>query len=356
MTFSAPQPFSPPADNLNGMPVPRNIQKFLLVAFALLVGTLLGCGNRAPEISGIVAISKIETVGCQPRTKTFKIRNNNSSEPQRVQGVLFELGTNDEKFFKILSVTVNGTTREVSGDLEEEILLPPGGVMEVKVQYNPKETTAEGEYHDTYLDVVLNGPKMGVMQIEIDGTAPTKLPGCTNDPTGGRVFKIVGVKTVLSHVDLGAPVETDLNVNTDVDGDLILSGEENAVKILPEGWPTITFPLPDGAPLPELNILLDEETTTSDFTAGALEFNDVTLSAPGVGVFSGLTLTTGSITIDSSQAPNVSGGSITFQGADLDDNGSMVLVVASPLTKPPVDTVEQVGGGVFGLVITVQED
>jgi hypothetical protein len=339
------------------MSVPKKIQKFLFSFLGLMALVFAGCENRAPEISGIVAISKIETVACQPRTKTFKIRNNNDTEPQRVQGVLFELGTNEDKFFKILSVTVGGAKREVVGNLEEEILLPPGGVMEVQVQYNPKETTAEGEYHDTYLDVVLNGPKMGVMQIEIDGTAPTALPGCTNDPTGGRVFKIVSVKTVLSHKDLAAPVETDLDVKTAVDGDLIFNGEENAVKILPEGWPTITFPLPDDAPIPEINIVLNEETPTADFTSGSLKFEGVTLEgAGGAGVYPGLTLTTGSITIDSSQAPNVVGGSITFTGSDLDSDGEMTLVVAAALTNSAVKDQEKVGGGVFGLYITVQED
>lgn len=336
--------------------MPKKFQKILFSLLGLALLALAGCENRAPEISGIVAISNIETVACQPRNKTFKIRNNNDTEPQRVQGVLFELGTNEDKFFKILSVATNGTTKKVVGNLEEEILLSPGGVMEVKVQYNPKETTAEGEYHDTYLDVVLNGPKMGVMQIEIRGTAPTSLPGCTNDPTGGRVFKVLAVKTVLSHKDLGAPVETDLDVATSVEGDLILNGPEDAVKILPEGWPTITFPLPDGAQIPEINILLSEETATSNFATGSLKFEDVMVEAPGVGVFPGLTLTTGSITLDSSQAPNVSGGSITLTGSDLDSDGKMTLVIASPLTRPPVDTEPKVGGGVFGVSLTVQEE
>jgi hypothetical protein len=336
--------------------VPKKIHKILLSFLGLALLTLAACENRAPEISGIVAISNIETVACQPRTKTFKIRNNNDTDPQRVQGVLFELGTNEAKFFKILSVTSNGTTKKVEGNLEEEILLPPGGVMEVKVQYNPKEVTKEGEYHATYLDVVLNGPKMGVMQIEIRGTAPTSLPDCTNDPTGGRVFKVLAVKTVLSHKDLGAPVETDLDVNTSVEGDLILNGPENAVMILPEGWPQVTFPLPAGSQIPEINIVLSEETSTADFSSGSLKIDDVTMEAPGVGVFPGLTLTTGSITIDSSQAPNVSGGSITFTGSDLDSDGKMTLVVASPLTRPPVDTEPKVGGGVFGLEISLQED
>jgi len=135
----------------------------------------------------------------------------------------------------------------------------------------------------------------------------------------------------------------------------VISGTEDAATIFPSGWPTITFPLPEGAPLPNLNIILDEETGPADFTTGALHFENITLSAPGVGAFPGLVLTTGTITIDSSEAPQVSGGSITLQGSDLNEQGEMTLVTAAALTKPPVDTVENVGGGVFALEITVKE-
>jgi len=333
------------------------LKKILITCLGLASLAAWGCSSTPPQVSGIVAVSQIETMACQPREKTFQIRNNNTSEPQRVQGVLFELGTNNDKFFKILSVNANGRTKEAVGNLVEEIILPPGGVMDVVVEYNPKETTptAEKEYHDTYLDVVLNGPKLGVMQIEIQGTAPDALPGCTNEPGTGRTFEVTAVKTILSHSGLGAPVETELDVNTDVEGQLVLSGEGDDVTIRPDGWPTITFPLPEGAPIPELKILLDEETEAASLASGALQFENVTLSSPGVGVFAGLTLTTGSLTIDSSQAPNVSGGSLTLTGSDLNASGEMKLVIMAALTKPPVDTVENVGGGVFGLEITLQE-
>lgn len=335
--------------------MPGKIKKIGFALLSLVLFGLHACSGGAPQISGIVAISNIETVACEAREKTLRIRNNDTSEPQRIQGVQFELGTNSDKWFKILSVTANGRTKEAVGNLVEEIILPPGGSMEILVQYKPRVTTPEGEYHATWVDVYLNGPKLGVMQIELRGTAPTAKEGCTNDTTGGRTFEVLAVKTILSHTGLGAPVETDLDVNTDVEGNLVLNGSEDAVTIAPSGWPTITFPLPDGAPLPELNILLDEETGPTDFSAGALNFEDVTLSSPGVGAFPGLTLTTGSITIDSSVAPQVSGGSLTVTGSDLDDQGEMTLVTAAALTRPPVDTVDNVGGGVFALVITVKE-
>ena len=314
------------------------------------------CGS-APQVSGVVAISNIETTACQPRQKTIKVRNNNTDEPQRIQGVLFELGTNADKFFKIVSVVANGNVKQAVGDLVEEIILPPGGVMEVVIQYNPKETTpnSDEEYHATWLDVFLNGPKLGIMQIEIRGHAPDALPGCSNETTNGRTFEVVGVTTYLSHTGLGEVVTTPLDVNNDVQGDFILAADGDQVSIKPDGWPQITFPLPEDAPLPEINIVLDEETEQVDFSTGSLKFENVILSAPGVGAFGGLTLTTGDITIDSSVAPQVFGGSFNLTGSDLNDNGEMTLVVMAPLTEGAVKDVEDVGGGVFGLEIQLKE-
>lgn len=326
----------------------------ILIGFALL--GIWACG-QAPQVSGVVAISNIETTACQPRQKTIKIRNNNTDEPQRIQGVLFELGTNADKFFKVISVSANGNVKQAVGDLVEEIILPPGGVMEVVVQYNPKETTpnSDEEYHATWLDVFLNGPKLGIMQIEIRGRAPEALPGCSNETTNGRVFEVVGVNTYLSHTGLGEVVVTPLDISTDVQGDFILAGDGDQVSLKPDGWPQITFPLPDGAPLPEINIVLDEETEVVDFSSGSLTFENVILSAPGVGAFGGLTLTTGDLTIDSSAAPNVFGGAFNLTGSDLNESGEMTLVVMAALNEGAVKDVDNVGGGVFGLEIQLKE-
>ncbi len=334
------------------------IKKIVLTCIGLSCLVAWGCSSTPPQVSGIVAVSQIETMACQPRQKTFQIRNNNTSEPQRVQGVLFELGTNNDKFFKIISVTANGRSKEASSNLVEEIILPPGGVMDVLVEYNPKETTPteEAEFHATYLDVFLNGPKLGIMQIEIQGRAPEALPGCSNEVGSGRTFEVVAVKTILSHQAIGAPVETDLDVNADVQGDFILSGEGDEVILTTGGWPTITFPLPpNGVGLTELDIVLDEDSTPTDFSGSSLTFDGLTFTGGGVVTLSGLSLTTGSVTIDSAVAPNVSGGTITLTGSELNDQGEMTLVVAAPLTSPPVDTVENVGGGVFGLEVTLKE-
>lgn len=316
--------------------------------------------SEAPQVSGIVAVSKIETIACVPREKTFKIRNN-ESESQRVMGVHWEFGTNEDKYYKLVSVQANGQVFSPSGDMVTDIILPPGAILEATIEFNPRETTrtsenpgAEFESLNGYLDVVLGGPKVGVMQIEIQGTAPQTIEGCTKDTLeGGRQFEVVAVRSILSHAGLGEAVLTDIDVATGVEGNLVLLMDEDQATLTPEGWPKITFPLPSG-PLAELEITVSNEAS-ADFSTGALEFAGVNFVGSNVVFLDGLALTTSNVTIDSSQAPDVFGGSITFAGSELNDQGEMTLVVAAPLTVPPVDTVENVGGGVFGLEIDLRE-
>jgi len=331
---------------------------FVKLASWFLTSTLLlvaGCAGEAPQVSGIVAKASFETVACQPQEKTLKVRNNNADEPQRVQGVLFELGTNPDKYFKVIDVTVNNKTKSAVNDLVEEIQLPPGGVMTVKVQYNPKKVTTGDEVHKTYLDVVLNGPKLGVMQIELDGTAPTALEGCGADSANAQEFDVIAVKTTLSHKDLPANVVSDLDVATAVVGTFKLNVDGDKAVLPSTGWPTITFPLPAGSPISELEITLPDDSPEGTFIAGELVLEGLTFSGSNVVNLSDLTLTTGSLTITSEQAPNVAGGTITFTGSALNDAGEMTVVIAAPLTKPPVDTVAQVGGGVFGMEVKLKK-
>ncbi len=314
---------------------------------------LSACGNRNVQVSGIVAIANFETVACVPQEKTFKIRNNDAAEPQRVQGVHFELGTNNEKYYKVVEVAANNKVKKAVGDLVEEIQLAPGAVMSVKVAYNPKATTSGEQRHRTYLDIVLNGPKLGVMQIELAGKAETAQEGCGAD-AGGDEFEVLGVKTTLSHKDLPANVVSDLNVATDVQGSFRINLE--TASIATSGWPTITFPLPEGSPISEMEIKLAEDTPQGTFADGKLTIEGISVSGSNVVNLSGLTLTTESITIGSDRAPNVKDGTITFTGSALNEtSGEMTLVIAAPLTVPPVDTVAQVGGGVFGMEIKLKK-
>jgi len=332
------------------------------------------CGGTAPQVSGVVALANFDTTACVPQEKTLQIRNNNTDQPQRVQGVHFEFGTNDFdkdgnhpptlkegetyfQFFKVEEVSVGNVVKQAVGGMVQEIILPAGATMTVKVSYTPKVITKGDAYHNTYLDVVLNGPKLGVMQIELRGTAATAAAGCTTDGGGNNEeFDVTAVKTTLSHKDNGSNVVTDLDPSA-VSGTLKLSkGDGDKVKIVKENWPAITFPLPAGSPLAEMEIKLAEDTGEVDFADdGVLTFDGVAFSGSNVVNLTNLTLTTGAVTVGSDKAPNVVGGSITFTGSPLNDQGEMVLVVAAPLTVAPVDTVAKVGGGVFGMEIHLKK-
>jgi hypothetical protein len=335
---------------------------------------LVACAGEAPQVSGVVAIANYETVACMPQQKTLQIRNNNTSEPQRVQGVLFEMGTNDFdkegnhpetlkegepyfQFFTVDEVSVGNTVKQAVGNMVQEIIIPPGGVMTVKASYNPKVITKAEGYHNTYLDVILNGPKLGVMQIELRGKAATAAAGCTTDGGNAQEFEVTAVQTTLSHKDLPAPVVTDLVVADAVEGTMKLSEVSGGmVQILKNNWPTVTFPLPDGSPLESLSISLEQDTAQATLGAdGALSFEGTAFSGSGVIHLTGLNLTTGSLTIDSSQAPNVHGGTVTFEGSPLSAEGEMTMVVAAPLLGPPLEDTANVGGGVFGMKITFQK-
>ena len=355
-----------------GILVLANSLKKLL--FLIAVATLAACAGEAPQVSGVVAIANYETTACVGQQKTLQIRNTNTSEPQRVQGVHFEFGTNDfdktgahpEKlkegepyfqFFSVDEVSVGSTVKAAVANMVQEIIIPPGGIMTVKASYNPKVITKGDAYHNTYLDVVLNGPKLGVMQIELRGKAATAAEGCSTEGGAGQEFEVTAVRTTLSHKDLPAPVVTDLVVADAVQGNLKLTDVGGGkVQILKNNWPKITFPLPDGAPLDSLEISLEEDTGEATLGAdGALTFEDTAFNGSSVIHLTGLKLTTGSVTIDSSQAPNVHGGTITFEGSPLSAEGEMKLVVAAPLLGPPLEDTAQVGGGVFGMEVTVKK-
>jgi hypothetical protein len=195
------------------------------------------------------------------------------------------------------------------------------------------------------------------MQIELRGKAATAAEGCTTDGGTGQEFEVTAVRTTLSHKDLPEPVVTDLVVADTVQGNLLLTELSGGkVKILKNNWPKVTFPLPDGSPLDSLEISLEEDTGEATLGAdGALTFEDTAFNGSSVIHLTGLKLTTGSVTIDSSQAPNVHGGTVTFEGSPLSDGGEIKLVVAAPLLGPPLEDTANVGGGVFGMEITFQK-
>ena len=302
-----------------------------------------------------MAIANFETPTCVAQSKTFQIRNQNSEEPQRVQGVMFELGTNDFdskghkpdtllpgedyfQYFKVEEVSVGKVVKSAVGNLVEEILLPPGGVMSVKVSYNPRVVTTGEGYHNTYLDVVLNGPKLGVMQIELRGKAPTATEGCGETQGDLKKFKVTKVKIQIEDVDQpNIPVQESTNITESFQ----FAVEGSTARISKQDFPGIPVKTPSG----EVTAVLADQTFEGTFDGAKLEFSEITLSVLGSLEVKGK-LTTGTVDISSAD------GSLSVTGSDL-AGGKMKLVFGAVLPDNPL--LQTLQGGVITAEIELEE-
>lgn len=338
--------------DFEGCVVKRNLLKFFLIFLGL--AALAACGGGAPQISGIVAVANFETTACVKAEKTIQIRNNDSEEPQRVQGVHFEFGTNDFdkdgnrpetlvegetyfQFFKVEEVTVGNVVKQAVGNMVTEMIMPPGGVMTVKVSYNPKVITKGEAYHNTYLDVVLNGPKLGVMQIELRGKAPTALEGCGTTQGDLKKFRVDKVTIKIEDKDAEVPVQETTDITETfqfgVEGDKALIGKAD--------FPSIPIDTPQGA----VSADLEDETFEGTFDGAKLEFPAVRLSVLGQITVEGK-LTTESVEVT---APD---GTLSATGSALAD-GKMKLVFGS--TLPQNGLLQQLQGGAIVAEIELSE-
>lgn len=300
---------------------------------------LVACGERVTQVSGIVAQASFETVACQPQEKTIKIRNNNTDSPQRVQGVLFELGTNPDRFFKIIEVRANNNVKQAVGDLVEEIQLPPGGILEVKVAYNPKRVTTGEETHATYLDIVLNGPKLGVMQIELLGKAPTALEGCGSTQGELQVFTVDHIKVTVKAASLPNGEFINEIPGSDIDKPFQFSVTDDGVATLTSAdFPNFNI-TGDAIPGGKLQVTLPDDTEGT-FDGADLIFDPIVLSGGGVINVEG-TMTTETVDVQN-DAGDIS---LSLTGSALAD-GKMKVVFAGKF--PDNIPAPELEGGLVG--------
>lgn len=315
---------------------------FFLVALILLA-TLHACGS-ADQISGISATVKYSTQACVPQEKLIRVRNQNTKEAQRVLGIQLEPGSNEDKFFKLVSIKVGNQEETAVANLVSDIIIPPGGVMDIKVIYNPKTMTLGDQFHITYLDVVLGNPLLGMQQFALVGQALTAKPGCGS--TQGEIFTFT-VDEIVFHL-VGPEVdggEAIINIpGNDVARPLQFSVVDDVATLSPEGFPEFIISGPD-VPVPNgLPVILQEETTGT-FDGATLDFDLVQMAASGIPVEG--SLTTGS--------ESIHGDPETFElsltGSPLQDDKMTLIYVAAIQDTPVPELKGAVVGAEFKLTI-----
>src|SRR4030095_5481690 len=172
----------------------RILQIFVCVLF---LSTLHACsGGSGDQVSGIIAEAQFETVASSDLSKLIKVRNENTSQPQRIYGIHFEMGTNPNNYFKIEKATAGSTEFAATANVITEIIIPAGGVLEILTTYNPRAVTPAGQPHTAYMDIFLNGPKLGTLQVRLSGKAETAAPGCVAGGGGSGTEHVFTVNAI----------------------------------------------------------------------------------------------------------------------------------------------------------------
>jgi hypothetical protein len=334
----------------------KMIRNFVFIF--ILSSLSLACG-RNTQISGIIAEAQFDTVACQPKAKIINIRNQNTSEPQRVRSIYYEKGTNAfganaEQYFKIEKAVIGNNEflaakpdkkDDDPNEIEDEdMIIPAGGIMSIYTSYEPKAITQGDEGNVSYLDVFLNGLQLGTIQVRMVGKAETALPGCGSGPVGTpHNFNVTQITITIrnnSLVDSNGVIELP-GETTQPFSFVENSGEATLTK---NGFPDITI---TGSNIPggHTSVDLDSEVMgTSD--GSQLEFSSVTLIVGGQIRVQGK-LTTESVSATNTQAPE----GIQLTGSRL-SGGNMTLVFAGKLDS---DLLQSLSGGVVGAKIELTE-
>ncbi len=318
----------------------------VLTALIFTFGAFACGGGDQAQVGGIIGTVSFNTQACVPQQKIINFRNSDTQNPQRVMGVSFELGTNDNGNYKIDKVVVGATEYQPSSNLAQDVLIPAGGIMSVYTTYTPRVITTKTGHNLSYLDLFLNGPKLGILQIKLDGESDTAKEGCSSD--NKKTFKVTKATFIMNHQDFtsGQPREFDLTIKK---GDLNLGMGSDGSLTLSESsdFPTLTLPLPPelGAPVPELDITMDAGSYTGTLDdQGKMELQNLNLKALVIPI-PNVTLTTEPASITQPK------GSVSVEGKRLADNKA-TLVAAIPV--PDDSNLAKLKDGAFGLKIEIE--
>jgi len=307
--------------------------KKLIVFISFLHALFLGC-NAETQLGGIVGEVKFNTQACVPQQKIINIRNDDTTNPQRVMGVYFELGTNEKNVFNIKKVVVGSSEYTPENAIAQEVLIPAGGIMSVYTEYKTRIPTNVPD--TTYLDLFLNGPRLGILQVKLDGEAEQS-PDCK--PGESKRFRVVKVIQKIKNAQNQDVAANDI---TNVTEPFFFEVSGAKAIINKDGFPKITIPTPR---IP-LEADLDNGEFEGTFNEGNLEIRNVKVKAV---LTVEVTLTTGSLTVES----DLSDASLTLEGQHLSDGKMKVVLIAK---LPEVSDLGALSKGLYGAIIELEEE
>lgn len=284
------------------------IYKIILISLGLL--GLVSCGGGGSEqVSGVITEAVFTTPLCQPQTKIVNIRNDDEREPQRIQNVMFEMGSNQTGFFSIDKVTVGSA--EYTGTIQD-VLIPAGGILSIQTTYNPRSPTAQELFHLGHISLFLNGPRLGILQIKTLGSTTTAdAVACGQE----LQFNITEAKVYIKRPGESQEASATL---PPISSPLKISISGNTATLTQQGFPSIVIPVPGFGNVPA-GI---EGNFTSRTNGTNFEFQNFVIKLTGNINFTG-TLTTGR-----ASTTNDRGDSLSKEGSPL-NNRQMKLVFAA---------------------------
>ncbi len=307
----------------------------ILVSFFIL--TLSACGggggSSAEQLSGIIAEANFATSVCEPKAKIINIRNEDTNEPQRVQRLDFESGTNERGFFSITKAMV-GTT-EYSGANLTNIVIPAGGVLSIHSSYNPRLDTYGNivPSSTSYISLFLNGPRLGIPQVRLVGsTDPNSDPSVC-----GQILKFNITSVKLTANTPATPTGTAQDVPI-TNATLQIAVSDGVAIISKTDLSTIDML---GFPAN-----LDDGTFEGQFDGSKINFDRVSFNIAGAIHF------VGKLTTETAEATN---GSVTISktGSALAAGRAKVVFAAAIPDAGAVPAAYQ--GGVVAVEIELQQ-
>lgn len=330
-----------------------SLKVFLL--FTSFLGFLCGaCGGADGEqeislqqASGILTNISFETIACQPVEKKILIRNTNEKDPQRIQWIQFEPGTNEDNYFQITKVVVGDEVYETKSNVIEEVIVPAGSLVTIHTTYNPRTVTnKKTPFHTTYISMKPNLPALGIIQFKLIGKADQAAPGCVANPGGvTKTLKVLNGKYEVRYIDENMAPQTITDTLQSIKGPFEFTVDGEKVRLTEKGFPKFNISA-QGNTIP---VELKPGNYDGTFKNGELEISGVAINAGGPLIpFTDLKITTGT-----SEVTGKNGQSkISLTGSPL-QSGKMTIVIVAAF--PQVDLLKTLNGGVIGITLELSE-